>query len=125
MGPTGYAAVGDGSSGDDGDGVMVVVVVVMMTKMEVEKLVVVMEWWLVGLSGYKNILVYIFRWEHALISIGHRSRSGIAGSEDRHVFSFSICCQTVQRRQWHPTPVLLPGKSHGWRSLVGCSPWGR
>ena len=30
-----------------------------------------------------------------------------------------------QRRQWHPTPVLLPGKSHGWRSLVGCSPWGR
>ena len=27
-------------------------------------------------------------------------------------------------RQWHPTPVLLPGKSHGWRSLVGCSPCG-
>ena len=29
------------------------------------------------------------------------------------------------RRRWHPTPVLLPGKSHGRRSLVGCSPWGR
>ena len=29
------------------------------------------------------------------------------------------------RRQWHPTPVLLPGKSHGQRSLVGCSPCGR
>ena len=29
------------------------------------------------------------------------------------------------RRQWHTTPVLLPGKSHGRRSLVGCSPWGR
>ena len=28
-----------------------------------------------------------------------------------------------RRRQWHPTPVLLPGKSHGW-SLVGYSPWG-
>ena len=28
-------------------------------------------------------------------------------------------------RQWPPTPVLLPGKSHGRRSLVGCSPWGR
>jgi len=28
------------------------------------------------------------------------------------------------RRQWHPTPVLLPGKSHEQRSLVGCSPWG-
>ena len=29
------------------------------------------------------------------------------------------------RRQWHPTPVLLPGKSHGRRSLEACSPWGR
>ena len=29
------------------------------------------------------------------------------------------------RRQRHPTPALLPGKSHGQRSLVGCSPWGR
>ena len=33
--------------------------------------------------------------------------------------------QCIQSRQWHPIPVLLPGKSHGWRSLVGCSPWGR
>ena len=30
----------------------------------------------------------------------------------------------IWRRQWHPTPVLLPGKSHGQRSLVGCRPWG-
>ena len=29
------------------------------------------------------------------------------------------------RRKWQPTPVLLPGKSHGQRSVVGCSPWGR
>ena len=29
-----------------------------------------------------------------------------------------------RRRQWHSTPVLLPGKSHGQRSLVGCRPWG-
>ena len=35
------------------------------------------------------------------------------------------CSDSQRRRQWHPTPVLLPGKSHGWRSLVGCSPWGR
>ena len=28
------------------------------------------------------------------------------------------------RRKWQPTPVFLPGKSHGQRSLVGCSPWG-
>src|SRR5574341_718983 len=29
------------------------------------------------------------------------------------------------RRKWQPTPVSLPGESHGQRSLVGCSPWGR
>ena len=32
---------------------------------------------------------------------------------------------TLRRRQWHPTPVLWPEKSHGQRSLVGCSLWGR
>ena len=36
------------------------------------------------------------------------------GFSERHIF-WSL----------HPTPVLLPGKSHGWRSLVGCSPWSR
>ena len=44
-----------------------------------------------------------------------------------------ICCTagrffttkpSGRRRQWQPSPVLLPGKSHGRRSLVGCSPWG-
>ena len=34
---------------------------------------------------------------------------------------FTFSCR---RRQWHPTPALLPGKSHGRRSLVGYSPWG-
>ena len=29
------------------------------------------------------------------------------------------------KRKWQPTPVFLPGKSHGWRRLVGYSPWGR
>ena len=32
-------------------------------------------------------------------------------------------CSYSRRRQWHPIPVLLPRKSPGWRSLVGCSPW--
>ena len=27
-------------------------------------------------------------------------------------------------KEWQPTPVFLPGKSHGQRSLAGCSPWG-
>ena len=33
-------------------------------------------------------------------------------------------CTINWRRQWYPIAVLLPRKSHGWRSLVGCSPWG-
>ena len=41
-----------------------------------------------------------------------------------HVFYIQML-QETRRRQWHPTSVLLPGKSHGQRSLVGCSPWGR
>ena len=36
-----------------------------------------------------------------------------------------ILMQQCRRRQWHPAPVRLPGKSHGRRSLEGCSPWGR
>ena len=41
------------------------------------------------------------------------------------IWLFITPCTIQRRRQWHPTPVLLPGKSHGWRSLEGCSPWGR
>ena len=39
-------------------------------------------------------------------------------------FSSRSFIVSFRRRRWHPTPVLLPGKSYGWRSLVGCSPWG-
>ena len=39
--------------------------------------------------------------------------------------SLGVISDRHWRRQWHPTPVPLPGKSHGRRSLVGCSPWGR
>ena len=55
------------------------------------------------------------------------------GAQENKVCHCFHCCliylpwsaETFWRRQWHPTPVLLPGKSHGRRSLVGCSPWGR
>ena len=41
------------------------------------------------------------------------------------IFQINLNSVIFRRRQWQPSPVLLPGKSHGRRSLVGCSPWGR
>ena len=49
------------------------------------------------------------------------ARSEYTGSTEKAYLSPTS--ESHRRRQWHPTPVL-PGKSHGWRSLVGCSPWG-
>ena len=48
-------------------------------------------------------------------------------SHRNNIFSLEISWITehIRRRRWHPTPVLLPGKSHGRKSLVGYSPWGR
>ena len=45
----------------------------------------------------------------------------------RHDWVTSLSLSTVMhwRRKWQPTPVFLPGESHGRRSVVGCSPWGR
>ena len=40
------------------------------------------------------------------------------------VWEFCFSIEPGWRRQWHPTPVLLAGKSHGQRNLVGCSPRG-
>ena len=39
-------------------------------------------------------------------------------------FCFIDCSKVKRRRRWHPTPLLLPGKSHRWRSQEGCRPWG-
>ena len=51
------------------------------------------------------------------------SGSGNVRNYNSVVLSHPVCL--IQRRQWQPRPVLLPGDSHGWRNLVGCSPWGR
>ena len=37
---------------------------------------------------------------------------------------FNLHAEYIRRRQWHPNPVLFPEKSHGWKSLLGCGPWG-
>ena len=48
-----------------------------------------------------------------LLRVGHEGATSLSLSTFMH-----------WRRKWQPTPVFLPGESQGWRSLVGCSPWG-
>jgi len=66
--------------------------------------------------------------EHSLLGKRHTSvvHSCFQAAEgfqtDREVLAISVF--EASRQASRPTPVLLPGKSHGWRSLVGCSLWG-
>ena len=66
-------------------------------------------------SGHRKLTQvekrYLYPWVIMRIKQGNTNKGVI-----------SVWCR---RRQWHPTPVLLPWKSYGPRSLVGCSPWGR
>ena len=56
----------------------------------------------------------------------HREASTVLSDQTTGVLpSFVISWCVLGRRRWHPTPALLPEKSHGPRSLEGCSPRGR
>ena len=62
-------------------------------------------------------LLYLLHWQAGSLSLVRSTWK--APSVWLGIFNI-----TGRRKQWHPTPVLLPGKSHGRRSLVGCSLWG-
>ena len=78
----------------------------------------------------KGIAFHIFHIPHThLPSAGWlwsvpRSLVGIGAAHHNTLCDLKPSIGECWRRQWHPTPILLPGKSHGQRSLVGCSPWG-
>ena len=71
-----------------------------------------------GIPGYLTCLLRnLYADQEATLRTGHRTT-------DWFQIGKGVCQGCIWRRQWQPTPVLLPGKSHGRRSLVGCNPWG-
>ena len=66
-----------------------------------------------GIATHSSILIWRIPWTEEPSGL-----QSIRSQRTGHDWS------DLWRRHWHPTPVLLPGKSHGRRSLVGCSPWG-
>ena len=65
-------------------------------------------------------------WFTRMVECSEQRITGVtAGVWSRSRGSELCCYHLLRRRRWQPTPVLLPGESHGWRRLVGRSPWGR
>ena len=71
------------------------------------------------------LLRNLYAGQEATATTGHGTRDWFQIVKGVHqVLSpclFNLYAEYIRRRQWQPTPVLLPGKSHGRRSLVGCS----
>ena len=70
------------------------------------------------------IMVKDSRHSSRRVSIRGLGGQGNPGKYHRRSGFWGVTRSLPQRRQWHTTPVLLPGKYHRWRSLVSCSPWG-
>ena len=69
-------------------------------------------------GGYSLIVVHRLLIVASSLVAEHRLR-GPTACEIFPDQGLNLCPLLCRRRQWYPTPVLLPGKSHGWRSLVG------
>ena len=69
----------------------------------------------------------VAKWNTQKITRDSNSRNQVSKERERRreTKGRDWDCKDLGSRQWHPTLVLLPGKSHGWRSLEGCSPWDR
>ena len=79
---------------------------------------------------YRNQIDYVLCSQRRRSSIQSAKQDAelYCGSDHELIAKFRLKLnkvgKTTWRRKWQPTPVLLPGKSHGWRSLIGCHLWG-
>ena len=72
-----------------------------------------------------HIYMYMYIFAFIVHAFGVISKKSLPRTLSRNFILMFSSRSLWWSRQWHPTPVLLPGKSHGRMSLVGCSPWGR
>ena len=79
----------------------------------------ILEW----VAIYIYIYIYVCMYVCMYVFI-HKICKNILKNPKPYLSLFEATSHSLRRRQWHPTPVFLHGKSHGRRSLVGCSPWG-
>ena len=81
--------------------------------------------------GKKNLTLHTTMWDLPRPGVepvsptlaGRFLSTGPPGSPHPALCATTMLC--IWRRKWQYIPVFLPGKSHGWRTLVGYSPWGR
>ena len=77
--------------------------------------------WFMAMAPHSSTLAWKIPWMEE--SGGPQSMGSLKVGHD-WTTSFSLFTFMHWRRKWQPTPVFLPGKSHGWRNLVGYNPWG-
>ena len=84
-----------------------------------------LQWLFSNMSGRFVLKLNSIQHVQLIPKVGQSNSSYSCMARPGHsVFSYFILQILIWRRQWHPTPVLLPGKSRGQRSLVDCGPWG-
>ena len=74
-----------------------------------------------AMASHSSTLAWKIPWKE---EPGRLQSMGLRRVRHDWATSLSLFTSMQWRRKWQPTPVFLPGESHGRRSLVGCSPWG-
>ena len=72
--------------------------------------------------GYKNLFLIYLSFLNEGFPVVQMVKKSVCNAGD---LSSIPGLGSYLRREWHPTPIFLPGESHGQRSLETCSPWGR